>query len=78
MSGKDGVVLQAALDKIISLTVQRDALYEALKSCIEALTEIDNNTSWSETEPAWWLTMMEVQRKARAALALVEGKEGEK
>jgi hypothetical protein len=50
-------------------------LLEALQDCVKAFGEIDKNTKWKKTEPEGWLKMMDIQKKARAAIAKAEGGE---
>lgn len=35
------------------------------KAVIEATEQIDKDTPWGNTEPQWWLNMMEIQADCR-------------
>lgn len=42
------------------------ALWESIKNnrpTLEEINNIDKATPWSNTEPSWWLEMMEVKRQ---------------
>lgn len=41
---------------------------DALSNFLTELSDINNETPWSEVEPGWWLEMNAVERAVRAAI----------
>ena len=40
----------------------KQRFFELCEEFSKNITEIDNQTPWSETEPSWWLEMREIQK----------------
>lgn len=50
------------------MEVAKKNYLQLLKNTIASTENIDDDTPWQETEPAWWLGMMELQKLAVALL----------
>ena len=46
----------------------KEQFINEMESLVDKLKVIDKNTPWQETEPKWWLDMMDVQTKAREVI----------
>lgn len=44
-------------------------LEKVLEAAINAFDQINEKTPWSETEPQWWLSMIEVQRQLKSVVS---------
>lgn len=42
---------------------------DALSNFLSELSDINNETPWSNVEPAWWLEMTAVERAVLAAIS---------